>query len=248
MEINIMGGSINIASGNSKVTVNGKKINNNINQKTVNKQKKESLDGIRNILIYSDVDINMEAADVNEAIIHFHGNTVTDDGLKFFTKQEDGELIIKAEIPSFKTSFFSDSSNISFIGNNNFTLDIKVPYKKFEKIYIKTENGDIGIDGINLDELVLYNKNGDVDLSATFYSLKVECLNGDITFDTEARNDIKLNVLSKNGDIKAIINNIGKESLKVKSNNGSAKNKIKLNGQYTVIGKVESNNGDVKVY
>ena len=244
-----------VYTGNVTV-VNGRVINSNTsdNFKEFNEIKRTLSNGICNITIESDVNVNICASDTNEIVAHLHGSCASDIDINLTMKISFKEVKICAQSNSDNNtnmSIISDSciiinSSTSFCAND-LTLDVKLPIKEFEKLFVESKNSNINIlSSVKANTIEVNSKNGNIDVSAIFKNLNIDCKNGNIDIDSEAHSDVNLNLSSKNGNINTVIENIGISSISVVSKNGNCKNNPRLKGAYIASGCITSKNGNIR--
>lgn len=240
--------------------VNGRVINEEAFKDSYSKEfdetKNESTNGINRISIISDVNVKVSACNTNDVIAHLHGLAITDSDLKLSMTKIGDEIrvCVKSEVTSVRSSNVSMISGSSVVINNciisgdsGLILDVQIPTKSFEKLYIESKNANVDVkSSVNANTITVDNKNGNIDLSAIFQTLNIDCKNGNVDIDSEACCDVSLNVSSKNGNIDVTIGNIGISKLSVNSKNGGCKNNPRLKGIYKVCGYITSKNGNVR--
>lgn len=228
----------------------------NSSSKQFDETKKESANGIKQIIINSDIAaVKVSACNTNDITAHLHGSAIMDGNLTLSLTRFNDE--IRISVVSDRTSICNKVSVIT--GNsvviNNFgscnsdglTVDISIPNKVIEKLHIQSDNSNINVaSSVNVNKIDINDKNGNIDIAASFKSLKIDCKNGNIDVDSEANCDVILYVCSSNGNVDVSIGNIGISDVSVGSKNGNSKNSPKLKGTYIATGYITSNNGNTK--
>lgn len=242
--------------------VNGQVISgetsNDTSSKKFDKTKKESANGINRISINSAlVAVKVSACSANEITAHLHGSAIMDSDITLSLTKVNDEVKISV-IPNGASNCNTMSvimgnsvvlNNINSCGSNDLTIDVIIPSKVFEKLYIQSENSNIDVSAsVNAKNIELYNKNGNIDVDASFQSLNIDCKNGNINVDSEATCDVRLDIYSKNGNADVFISNIGVSTVSVDSKNGNSKNTPRLKGSFTAIGYVTSKNGNANFH
>ena len=230
--------------------------NYNEKSKKISETKKVCADKINSIRIHSDIsDIKISACNTNQITATLNGKVITNREIDFYVIQIKDEIRICVNLDESEKSNNINISNCNakivincnVIKTEGLTLDVKIPYKKFELLYIISKNGEVDVtSNVNVKKLDIYDKNGDTKVEAILKSLSIECKNGSIKVDTEAKDNVDLNICSKNGDVDVRISNIGKANVDIYTKNGTSKNKHKLDGSYTATGSISSKNGDVR--
>lgn len=226
--------------------------------KKFDETKKESANGVNRITVDSDVNVKVSACNTNDVTAHLHGSAIMDGDLELSVTRVDDE--IRVSVQGKSSSITCNSMliiSVSSVVINNFssgstgglTLDVQIPARAFDKLSLESKNANIDVaSSVNANTITAYNKNGNIDVSATFQVLNAECKNGNIDVDAEARSDVKLDVTSKNGNVDVSLGNIGTSRVSVDSKNGSCKNNPRLRGSYTATGYITSKNGNAKFW
>lgn len=222
--------------------------------KKIDETKRKKADGVRNIYITSNIDVRISASETNFVTAHMYGEAVMNGGFKLFVKQILDEIQISVEPEdSANRSIVLGSSiiikNCNVLNNNRLILDVQIPEKEFEKIFIHTVNSEIDVEtSVKARAITATSKNGDINVSARFFHLDIECTNGNVDVNAKAHNDIYANIVSTNGNIDLELTNIGVSDISPYSMNGSIKNRAKREGTYTASGYVSSLNGNIRIH
>ncbi len=215
--------------------------------------KAEPANGVHRIVVDSDIKVKMSGCNTNEIIACVYGVSMEDKEAKLSVTRFGDEIMVfvRAGKPTnSRVSGKEGSANV--VGSDKesgFTLNVQIPTKVFEKIYVKSKNSNIDLkSSVHANTITADNKNGNVYISAIFKTLNIDCENGNVEVDTEACGDIKLNITNKNGNVDVIIENIGVYEVLVDSKNGTCRNNPKLKGKYTVSGYIMTRNGHTKIH
>lgn len=250
---NVYQGNLTILNGR----VIGEKESDVFSTKDYDETKIEQADNIDKISIISDVDVELYSSNLDSIIAHLHGKVMSSNEIRFEVKKVGDEITILAKLVRSTASLNQISvasgnsitiNNSSFINIGDLKLEIQIPKRIFREISVGSINTDIDVEDVNASSIAINSENGDVCLSAIFQFLNVDCRNGNIDIDSEAKSNIRLNVNSKNGDISVDIANLRSSEVLVNSKNGKTKNKPKLVGEYLASGYIKSKNGDVRFY
>ena len=176
----------------------------------------------------------MNISNTNTINAHFFGHATTDGTTKFDVSTFGNEVKITAKLT----------------GNSmNLRLDIDIPTRMFEKIDVKSENGNINIfEGIRVKRLNLKSTNGNVESNAVFEDINANSMNGNTEVYLNANSDVKLDVSSMNGNSIVKLRNISRCNLSTSSMNGSVRNHFHPTTGYIAGGRVSSMNGNVRVF
>lgn len=246
------------------VIVNGQVISkdssDNTSGKKISEEKKQYAGDVKHISINSDISVKVCASDTTYVTAYMQGFTAGDESPKLsITKYED-EIRVCVESPegwdNNSINIVNNSINIgksvvtnSFSINCDLSVCIQIPNNNIKSLGVHSKNANINIDSsVNVNKIDIDSKNGSIDVYAAFNTLNAECKNGDINVDSNAKNDVILDLLSKNGDVDVSISNIGVSKVSVDSKNGTSRNVPKLRGIYTAVGYISSKNGDVKFH
>lgn len=241
--------------------VNGRVIEGNSCDDTTSKKfdetKKVSANGVNRIIIDSNINVKVSASSTNDVTAHLHGYAIMDSNLKLSVTRVGDEVHISVESEGASISYINMSTistssvvinNFSSGSNGGLTLDVKIPTKAFEKIFVESKNANIDVtSSVTANTVTVDNMNGNIDISAIFQTLSIDCKNGNVNIDSEARCDVRLNVANKNGNVDVTLGNIGTSKVSIDCKNGSCKNNPRLRGIYTVSGYITSKNGNVKL-
>lgn len=155
----------------------------------------EVYNGSVELLAYEGTDLLMDAE------VRFHGNH---------------DEISKQQFESLSTIVNEDNRFVFKVNSPRISMDakIKVPSQLYHRIYLNLLNGDIGLQGLNAEHLIVSNKNGDLNLTATrVEESNFDLLNGDIVVvDSPIETFVAKNL---NGDIRldGYVNNVTVEAL-----------------------------------
>lgn len=221
--------------------------------KKFDETKKESTNNVNRIIIDSDVNVKVFASNTSEVIAHLYGSAIMNGELNLSVTKVGDEIHISVKLDGsalISNSILGSSVIINnFIsGSNRVKLDIQIPARVFETLYVKSKNDNIDVaSSVNANTIKVCNANGKIDVFATFQTLKIESKNGKVNVDSEACCDIRLGIMSKNGKVNVSLGNIGTSKVVVDSKNGSCKNNPRLRGSYTAFGYITSKNGNIRL-
>lgn len=220
--------------GNS-IIINGRCINsyNSKEGKEIDELKIEDAEKIENITINSDcADISVVKYDSSKIEVHCYGNGKGN--FKFETEVKNQELRISLEI---KGNFYGDLN-----------LDVKVPNKKFKKIYASATSADINVDSnIFSNNICLKTMSGDVRAKANFKEASIETMSGDVYLYLKAENDVDIKISSMSGDISIQFDNIDNLDIDTSTLSGDVKNRHHNQKGYKANGIVTTLSGDIKI-
>lgn len=126
------------------------------------------------------------------------------------------------------------------------TTEIQIPSKIYKNIDIKNLNGDIDVECIKGESMILYSTNGNIEVEKTNNDkLDVKCENGDISIDSIEGKDISL--CNNNGNIAGDINDKESEfDIRSKVENGENNLVDKTNNKGKKL-TVQDDCGDVEI-
>lgn len=225
-------GNVTIVNG---WVISGDSYNDSVSKK-FDETKKESANGVDRITIDSDVNVKVSACNKSDVIAHLHGSAILDGELDFSLTRVGDEIRVSVK-----------SNGSYLISCSSLTIDVQIPARAFEKLYVESKNADIDVaSSVSANTITVDNKNGNIDVSAIFQALNLECKNGNVDVNSEARCDVRLDVTSKNGNVDVSLGNIGTSKVSVDSKNGGCKNNPRLSGKYTASGYIISKNGNAR--
>lgn len=209
--------------------------------------RKEAVDGVNRLTINSEIEVRLSASDTNQVVSHIQGNGWKSNILFSIERVKDE---IKLYVKKKDINTLKEIRSMSVYSDSNFILEIQIPKKKFEEIYIKIQNAWIKVkSSVRANKISINNKNGTIIIEdPETKKFKIESQNGYTTINLKAKNNIDVDLHSKNGNIDLSIDNIGKSEVLVKAQNGDYKNHLKLKGKYTLTGEILSKNGDIKIF
>lgn len=213
--------------------------------------------------------INRNIATIDSPILEIHGTN----GKIILHSWEEENIRIKAKC-SIKKSIYDRSQSVyEVIEQNNklafkprytngigTSLEVFIPSKEFEKIFLLTSNGRIEAYEVNSKELILDTNNGSVKIQDISSNRIIACSNnGSITTDDIASKRIELNTSNANinvqdtscEDITATTKN-GKisvmdvQSKKMALTSSNASIKVEDSTASSILTK--TSNGNIKVY
>lgn len=220
---------------------------NGMTEKEFSETRREVSKGIDTISINSDINVTVSDADTDFIEVFAYGTVFHDNEIELSVSRLEGEMQISLKKnPSINLINVNNQIVINnFNGANNLALEVKIPMK-VNKLSIITKNGNIDIKStVRAKNITVDSKNGNIDLSATFKELNIRCRNGNIDVDSEAKSDVSLDIMTKNGNINVYLENIGTSEVSVHSSN-RCKNTPRLKGVYTAFGYIHSKNGNIR--
>lgn len=224
----------------------------NTSGEKIDEVKKESANGVRNIIISSDINVKISASDTNDVTAHMHGSGIMGKSPQLSVTRVGNEIRVCVEcFKNFSNNSINIVSNSINIVTSNCKLfiDIQIPNKKFDILSVQGKNANIDISrSVNTNKIDIESKNGNADIFAIFNTLSAECKNGNINVDSKAVDDVILNLISKNGNVDVSVSNIGVSKVFVEAKNGTSRNIPKLGGIYTAYGCISSKNGNAKFH
>ena len=241
-----------------------------ITDKKVDETKEESATGVNNIIINSDVNVTVSAANIDSVIAHLHDESVTNGDVTFsverqldairITVKTNGNrfncnnISINGSVINFNGNVINNCNigNNSVISNNSssnsnaFYLDIQIPNRIFNCLAVQSENADINIGSyVKAKAVSIDTTKGDIDMKAIFKILHIDTHNGNITVKSTIQQNVDLDIRNHNGNIDISLANVGISTASVTTRNGSTRISPNLNGVYKASGKISSYNGDV---
>ena len=135
--------------------------------------------------------------------------------------------------------------------NSNLSCSIGIPKKEFKDLWVLTKNGNISAIGngdINIDMITLESENGDIDCDLFSELLTVVTENGCITSNINVLSNSRLSYSSQNGNINLGLQNVKVFDTSVNTDKGKVSNQFNPNGEYTVEGRIETTNGNIRIH
>lgn len=209
--------------------------------KNFDETRRELVRGINRIAIESDINVLISACDTDYVIVHLHGFATMGREVKLSVLRIREEIQIAANLVDTEIS--------SNVGLDNLTIDIKIPMKAFEAIYIEKQNANIELASfVNAKVITIDSRSGSIDISAIFQVLNVYCKRGEINVKSEICSDVMLNIVNEKGDINVFLGNAGISQLSVNFEKISYTSNPESKVFYTVSGYIISKNGNTKFY
>ena len=178
-------------------------------------RKVEDCSNIEKIAINSTfADVNVSVSNSSKVEAHFYGVANLDGDVNFDVRVVNRELRITLE---FTGNCF----------NGNLKLDVTVPQKIFKVVSAKTSSADVTFnEGVSTDYLKVKTQSGDLETNATFNTVSVSTMSGDVS---------------------AEFNNIGYINLSTTSMSGDVRNRHKGNKGYTADVDISTMSGDIRI-
>lgn len=174
---------------------------------------------IEQIVIDSDVNVNISASNSSKATVHFYGQAgIAEEDIWFDARIANNELRVKLK--------FVDTCY-----DNNLKLNVSVPYKTFKAITIDTSDADVTLhEGVSMEYLY------------------VKTISGDVKLHIYARKDITVNAATLSGSVSAELNNVNSVNLSTHSLFGTTKNSHKSGSGYMANVDISTTSGDITLY
>lgn len=186
-----------------------------------------------NSIKISEVDANTKLTISNDNDIH----------VKYWEGDHDK---YKIEVENNALLVEKVESNNENLNLTDKTTEIQIPSKIYKNIDIKNLNGDIDVECIKGESMVLYSTNGNIEVEKTNNDkLDIKSENGDISMDSIEGKDITL--YNNNGNIAGDINDREDEfdiRSKVENGENNLVNQINNKGKKLVV---QNNCGDVEI-
>ncbi len=222
----IMIGIGNILGGNKTFSLNSERV-----------EKTYTFSGSYDEIIFSDVNSDILIKTSPDDNVHFKAYESEDE----YYKITDGETL---EINFYDDRQWTEemmSINFDFDDyDNDYDAELYIPESMQPTLRVDNNNGDITVDSLVLENLVIKGGNGDTEVRnvATIEDLTVTSSNGDIDIEEVKVKDLDLS--NRNGDIG--IETVDADFVTVEINNGS----IEINSIYVNKDiKMESQNGRI---
>lgn len=224
--------------GNNVTIVNGRLISGGGtgNFQKFDERKVEDCSNIEKIAINSTfADVNVSVSNSSKVEAHFYGVANLDGDVNFDVRVVNRELRITLE---FTGNCF----------NGNLKLDVTVPQKIFKVVSAKTSSADVTFnEGVSTDYLKVKTQSGDLETNATFNTVSVSTMSGDVELCIDATQDINVEISTMSGDVSAEFNNIGYINLSTTSMSGDVRNRHKGNKGYTADVDISTMSGDIRI-
>lgn len=234
---------IEVNSTENIVIVNGQvigdgSINSAMETKHFDEKQGEEIRKIKKITISSStVDVNVFPS---ESLTHVEAH--------FY-----GRVDIKGNV-EFKACLVEDEFRISVgingcCSHSNLNLDVRIPNKMLEAIFIKATSADVKVEkGITVEYLMAKTASGNVSIDANFGHTDLNTASGDIELFVHPTRDISATVSTMSGDIFAEFDCIRKLNLFTKCMSGDVTNRFRnsVNG-YVADVKISTMSGDIKI-
>lgn len=133
---------------------------------------------------------------------HEENQILIDSTIRFHGKHED---ISVAAFEEMNTISVDDHQLVFHVNSAKVSMDATVylPHREYDYLKIALINGDLGIKDLDINDVLISNKNGDVRIKNTSaVMVEIDSLNGDVTFKETDIKDISLKNL--NGDFKIV--------------------------------------------
>lgn len=191
---------------------------------------------INRIIVNSDfANVHINVAEINSIDVHLLGNVTTKGNVEFDVSKCGNKVIITAKIKGGYTCIEAN-------------LNIIIPSRMFEFIYVQSRNGSISIaEGVVADRIQVNSMNKNVEVFAVSKSIEIKSKNGNVIVYVNANSDISLNVCSMNGSVTVELHSICWCNLNVSSMNGDIRKYFCKSNGYIATGIVSSMNGNVNV-
>ncbi len=152
----------------------------------------------------------------------------------------------KIEVENNKLLVEKVESNNEDLNLTDKTTEIQIPSKIYKNIDIKNLNGDIDVESIKGESMILYSTNGNIEVEKTNNDkLDIKSENGDISIDSIEGKDI--NLYDNNGNISGDINAKEDEfDIRSKVENGENNLVNQINNKDKKL-TVQNNCGDVEI-
>ncbi len=186
-----------------------------------------------NSIKISEVDANTKLTVSNDNDIH----------VKYWEGDHDK---YKIEVENNKLLVEKVESNNEDLNLTDKTTEIQIPSKIYKNIDIKNLNGDIDVESIKGESMILYSTNGNIEVEKTNNDkLDIKSENGDISIDSIEGKDI--NLYDNNGNISGDINAKEDEfDIRSKVENGENNLVNQINNKDKKL-TVQNNCGDVEI-
>lgn len=180
---------------------------------TFDEKKTENCSAVNRVIITSTfADVNVSISNTSETEVHLYGEAILDGELKFEVRVINRELRITVY-----------STGNCF--NGNLQMDVIIPQKTYEVIYIKGASADIILnEGVITNHLKVNTQSGDVESAASVNVASVATMSGDVELYIAATRDISVEASSMSGDVSAMFDNIEYLNLSVSSMSGELSN------------------------
>lgn len=204
--------------------------------KKIEDKKSIGVEGANKITIDSDIaDVTILTGDCGTIEAHYYGETCTENNIELSVTKSDDEIKV---ILQKKEKIF----------NGNLKLDVYIPKKSFECIFVKCQNGKAEIqETVEAKQIKANTQNGSIQTEACFEKITAQSMNGSIDISIRAKSDIEISASSMNRNVNLLLENIGFCHISTSSMNGIARNSHNATGKYKAIGEVSSMNGNVRI-
>lgn len=223
---------------NGSVIINGKVINgqNTGNYRKIDETRLEYYCNVENINIDSTIaDVNVSTSNIEKISVRLHGEAnLTGD--------------VKLDVQNRSKTIYVSVKNTGSFSNSNLKLDIVLPYKLFNEIYVNTMSADVIIDeGVCVNYIKVNSKSGDFASNIAFKRAEVNTMSGDIEIEINAKEDIFAELSTKSGDVNLDLKNIRYVNLLGKSMSGTVRNKHENSKGYIANLQVSTMSGDIMI-
>ena len=246
--------------GNNGVFVNGMPVNSKDDLKTQTVEKKKIItdETIRKIAIdTSCLNLILGKAETNHIEVRLYGKMGG-------TEKEKAQVQINTSVTDQKLEIGYELPSIMY--NLRLNLEVLLPEKEFQELFIESESGDILITGIAVSEitieslsgdiccnttsqkLAIKNKSGDIHCNTASSKINLEAVSGDIKVNLDAKDNTELKGTAVTGDIKCTVKNISHLNVSANTVVGSVKNKYReCEEGYRANIKLNTVSGDIVV-
>lgn len=205
--------------------------------KNFNEIKTEDCSNVDKVVIISTfANVNVSASNTTKAEAHLSGEAILNGELKFDVRAINRELRITVR-----------STGNCF--NGNLRLDIIIPQKTFEVIYIKGASADVTVDqNVTTNNLEVQTQSGDVESYATInHKVSTSTMSGDVELYVVATESIGVEANTMSGDVSLMFNNIGHLNISVSSMSGDIRNLYHHGNGFEAYVNVSTMSGDITI-
>lgn len=222
------------------ITINGRILNNSTNnfacEKVYDERKLQSGTNIEKIFVEANIgNVNFFTTDLTDFDIRLNGKVFSTNDIVLNVKTLGNKLKVDVD--------FNGSSI-----NGNLTLDVAVPQKVYNEIFVSTISGNIDVkEDVKVHTLKAESMSGSVHTRASLKEMAVDTMNGKVTAIINAKNDISIKISTMNGNVNAELNNIGRIDISTSTMNGRVRKPDIKVGRHSIKGTISTMNGNINI-
>lgn len=199
---------------------------------------------IRNVIVVSDVSINLGSHCSYATDLHLHGRMPFNGVIRLTVSTTMVEatptLVIKVTL----------QKGADTCSCKDLSLDVLLPGRSYENITLSTDCGDIYLDEsvTVVGTLSMYTKTGYIESQACITNVQASTDSGSFDLFANARRNISVEFNTNSGNFFTLLNNIGHIDFIAPNTTGVVRNRHKHQAGSRAVIRISSESGDIKIH